>query len=121
MLGNYFQQTHSDAFLALEGLMLTRQRSISFEHNIPNVALYDSMSLILAFWFSKSLLNSFTYHRHASPLVIRPRPYTYSLNLSLWLPTNILAVTCDFQQRGILTSVHSNEQEQPPFKLRNSK
>ena len=32
-----------------------------------------------------------------------------------------LAVTCDFQQCGILTSVDSDEPVQPPFKLRNSK
>ena len=31
------------------------------------------------------------------------------------------AMTCDFQQRGILTSVDSDEPVQPPFKLRNSK
>ena len=31
------------------------------------------------------------------------------------------AATCDFQQRGILTSVDSEEPVQPPFKLRNSK
>ena len=31
------------------------------------------------------------------------------------------AVTCDFQQCGILTSVDSDEPVQPPFKLRNSK
>ena len=33
----------------------------------------------------------------------------------------ILAVTCDFQQYGILTSVHSDDPVQPPLKLRNSK
>ena len=33
----------------------------------------------------------------------------------------ICAVTCDFQQCGILTSVDSDEPLQPPFKLRNSK
>ena len=33
----------------------------------------------------------------------------------------IRAVTCDFQQCGILTSVDSDEPVQPPFKLRNSK
>ena len=33
----------------------------------------------------------------------------------------IWAVTCDFQQCGILTSVHSDELVQPPFKFRNSK
>ena len=30
------------------------------------------------------------------------------------------AVTCDFQQCGILTSVDSDEPVQPPVKLRNS-
>ena len=35
-----------------------------------------------------------------------------------WL---IWAMTCDFQQYGILTSVDSDEHVQPPFKLRNSK
>ena len=34
---------------------------------------------------------------------------------------NNLAVTCDFQQSGIATSVDSNEPVQPLFKLRNSK
>ena len=34
---------------------------------------------------------------------------------------DIWAVTCDFQQCGILTSVDSDEPVQPPFKLRNSK
>ena len=33
----------------------------------------------------------------------------------------IWAMTCDFQQCGILTCVDSNELLQPPFKLRNSK
>ena len=33
----------------------------------------------------------------------------------------IWAVTCDFRQCGILTSVDSDESVQPPFKLRNSK
>ena len=32
-----------------------------------------------------------------------------------------LAVTCDFQQCGILTSVDTDEPVQPPVKLRNSK
>ena len=31
------------------------------------------------------------------------------------------AVTCDFQQCGILTSVDSDGHVKPPFKLRNSK
>ena len=30
-------------------------------------------------------------------------------------------MTCDFQQCGILTSVDSDEPEQPPVKLRTSK
>ena len=34
---------------------------------------------------------------------------------------NNWAVTCDFQQCGIFTSVDSDEAVQPPFKLRNSK
>ena len=33
----------------------------------------------------------------------------------------IRAMTCDFQQCGILTSVDLDEPVQPPFKLRNSK
>ena len=33
----------------------------------------------------------------------------------------IRAVTCDFQQCGILTCVDSDESVQPPFELRNSK
>ena len=33
----------------------------------------------------------------------------------------ICAVTCDFQQCGILTSVYAGEHVQPPFKLRTSK
>ena len=32
-----------------------------------------------------------------------------------------MAVTCDFQQCGILTSVDSDEPVQPSLKLRNSK
>ena len=36
-------------------------------------------------------------------------------NISIW------ALTCDFQQCGILTSVDSNKHVQPSFKLRNSK
>ena len=32
-----------------------------------------------------------------------------------------LAVTCDFQQCGILTSIDSDAPVQPPLKLRNSK
>ena len=32
-----------------------------------------------------------------------------------------LAMTCDFQHRGILKSVDSDEPVQPPFKLRDSK
>ena len=39
-----------------------------------------------------------------------------------WIEWNFKwAVTCDFQQCGILTSVDSDEPVQPPFKLRNSK
>ena len=34
---------------------------------------------------------------------------------------NNLAMTRDFQQCGILTSVDSDEHVQPPFKLRHSK
>ena len=34
---------------------------------------------------------------------------------------NIRAMTCDFQQCGILTSVDSDEPLQHPFKLSNSK
>ena len=40
---------------------------------------------------------------------------------SIWSTFNIWAVTCDFQQCGILTSVDSEEPLQPSFKLRNSK
>ena len=43
---------------------------------------------------------------------------TYILNA---LSCYIWAVTCDFQQCGILTSVNSDEPLQPHFKLRNSK
>ena len=32
-----------------------------------------------------------------------------------------VAATCDFQQRGILSSVDTDEPVQPPFKLRSSK
>ena len=32
----------------------------------------------------------------------------------------LLAMTCDFQQCGVLASVDSEEPVQPPFKLRNS-
>ena len=34
---------------------------------------------------------------------------------------NKLALTCDFQQCGIVTSVDLDESMQPPFKRRNSK
>ena len=34
---------------------------------------------------------------------------------------NISAMTCDFQQCGILMSVDWDEPVQPPFKLKNSK
>ena len=34
---------------------------------------------------------------------------------------NKRAVTCDFQQSGILTCVDSDEPVQPPFELRNPK
>ena len=37
------------------------------------------------------------------------------------LKNKIRALTCDFQQCGILTSVDSDRPVQPPFKLRNSK
>ena len=43
------------------------------------------------------------------------RLYLYPWHVS------ILAVTCDFHQCGILTSVDSDEPVQPPFKLGNSK
>ena len=36
----------------------------------------------------------------------------------LYFLTYNLAVTCDFQQCGILTSVDSDEPVQPPFKLK---
>ena len=36
----------------------------------------------------------------------------------LW---NILAVTCDFQECGVLTSVESDKPVHPPVKLKNSK
>ena len=45
----------------------------------------------------------------------------------LWLTLYVIvapadsAVTCDFQQLGILTSVDSDEPLQPPVKLRNFK
>ena len=38
-----------------------------------------------------------------------------------WIRNCIYAITCVFQQGGILTSVDSDEPVQPPFKLRNSK
>ena len=41
--------------------------------------------------------------------------------LSLISAFIIWALTCDFQQCGILTSVDSDEPVQPPFKLRNPK
>ena len=34
---------------------------------------------------------------------------------------NVCAMTCDFQQCGILTSIDSDEPLQPPFRHRNSK
>ena len=50
---------------------------------------------------------------HRSNLVLISYPSNYSINI--W------AVTCDFQQCGILTCVDSDEPLQPHFKLRNSK
>ena len=40
---------------------------------------------------------------------------TYPERLEVW------AMTCDFQQCGVLTSVDSDKPVQPPFMLRNSK
>ena len=53
---------------------------------------------------------------------------TYHIMVNVWLLSwgamlkgYIGAVTCDFQQCGILTSVDSGQPVQPPFKLTNSK
>ena len=41
--------------------------------------------------------------------------------MTSFLKNKIRAVTCDFKQCGILTSVDLDEPVQSPFKLRNSK
>ena len=46
---------------------------------------------------------------------------TFSVTCYSFISLTISAVTCDFQQGGILTSVDSDKPVQPPFKLRNSK
>ena len=44
----------------------------------------------------------------------------YSYMFTFFVPQlDILAMACDFQQCGFLTSVDSNELVQPPLKLRN--
>ena len=40
---------------------------------------------------------------------------------AIWSSDNIRAMTCDFQQCGILTSVNSDKPVQPLLKLRSSK
>ena len=45
----------------------------------------------------------------------------HMVQFSSCMAKNIRAVTCDFQQCGILTSVDSDEPVQHPLKLRNSK
>ena len=49
--------------------------------------------------------------------------YRFLGNIMKWCfpQCHIWAVTCDFQQCGILTCVDSDEPLQPPFKLKNSK
>ena len=54
-------------------------------------------------------------------IVVGINHFVTELELFLKIKNNIIAVTCDFQQCGILTSVDSDEPVQPPFKLRNSK
>ena len=61
----------------------------------------------------------------------RKKVYSLSACVCCWWPLEtiltqirirtIWAVTCDFQQCGILTSVDFDKHLQPPFKLRNSK
>ena len=48
------------------------------------------------------------------------RKYAFS-HAHIDINDSIMAVTCDFQQCGILTSVDSDKPVQPPSKLRNSK
>ena len=55
--------------------------------------------------------------REAKHTVNRHHSILYGYHLT----SNIRAVTCDFQQCGILTSVGSEEPVQPLFKLRNFK
>ena len=55
---------------------------------------------------------------------LRPLSYNRDLNNKVELYRRLLylrAVSCDFQQCGILTIVDSDEPVQPPFRLRNSK
>ena len=42
-------------------------------------------------------------------------------NMGFWVLFHICAVTCDFQQCGMLTNVDSDKPMQPPLKLKNSK
>ena len=55
-------------------------------------------------------------------LIFRPPDKSAYLKVFFsYYSTKLWAVTCDFQQCDILTSVDSDEPVQSPFKLRNSK
>ena len=78
---------------------------------------------ILSFW-EWLFYTGYTVHQSTQDISAYPISQEQRLSkpsLLAYIKFNNWAVTCDFQQCGILTSVHSDEPVQPHFKLRNSK
>ena len=93
--------------------LVTAQSELSVFASLPNTSLVSSPILMtsLLLWL-----------RSGNPLLIDLADFLSGVLLvetTDW--KNIWAVTCDFQQCGILTNVDSVEPVQLPFKLRNCK
>ena len=81
---------------------------------------------LIFFWQCfRRMLFGFSYERVftlAPPLIAHADVSSGTRGLNYVLTNSLIwAVTCDFQQCGILTSVDSYEPVQPTFELRNSK
>ena len=107
----------SKALLVAHTALLEISRTGSFDNRITVVFSVFESTVGLSLPKRKPLKDpKMVRDRHFIYFDILHHPVTFLQN-----KINIWALTCDFQQCGILTSVDSYKAVQPPFQLRSSK
>ena len=110
---------------------LTRRRKTKFPTVYPTIYLpkwkfWIQLSPNCLHWlinilYYLPLINCIVLIKGQSILTWGQQYWSLVICIKLRSNIHIWAVTCDFQQCGVLTSVDSDEPVQPPFKVRNLK